>query len=159
MVESHAEVRKERRIGTRRTVKNLLAERQEMLVAYCRLAGLESHNGQTPLQRLLEEFCQLLMDYTAFGHFELYRRIAQGNERRGSVLAVAQGVYQRIAQSTDQAVAFNDKYDASQHPLNFSVLSDDLSVLGEHLAGRLELEDQLLGALLQDVQDQESSVR
>jgi regulator of sigma D len=31
---------KERRVSGRQMVKNLLAERQEMLVAYCRLAGL-----------------------------------------------------------------------------------------------------------------------
>jgi regulator of sigma D len=146
------EERKERRIGTRQMVKNLLAERQEMLVAYCRLAGLEPYTQDKPVGPQLEEFCQLLMDYTAFAHFELYRRIAEGNERRRRVGQVASHVYQEIASVTERAVWFNDKYDASRHALNLKSLPDDLSDLGERLAVRLELEDQLAETLLQGIE-------
>ena len=134
-------------------VKNLLAERQEVLVAYCRLAGLEPYTLDKPVRRRLEEFCQLLMDYIAFGHFEIYRRISEGNERRSGVLKVARTVYPKIADTTSQAVAFNDRYDASDHPLNLETLPHDLSRLGEHLAIRMELEDQLVGTLVQRRQE------
>ena len=144
--------RRERREGTRQMVGNLLAERQEMLVAYCRLAGLESYGPDKPVQRLLEEFCQLLMDYTAFGHFELYRRISDDNERRAPVARTAERVYQRIEAVTEKAVEFNDKYDASDHQLQLDSLPGDLSILGELLASRLELEDQLVEALLHGIE-------
>lgn len=146
---SDAEVGDERRIGTRQMVNNLLAERQEMLVAYCRLAGLEPYDPDKPVRRQLEEFCQLLMDYAAFGHFELYRRISEGGERREQVRSVARQVYADIADATQAAVAFNDKYDASDHDLQLGALPQDLSSLGIRMALRLELEDQLIQALLQ----------
>jgi regulator of sigma D len=137
----------ERRTGTRQLVRNLLTERQEVLVAYCRLAGLEPYTPDKPVKRQLEEFCQLLMDYTAFGHFEMYRRIADGEERRAAVRAVADEVFARISQITDALVAFNDRYDASDHELYLRSLPRDLSLLGEQLAERMELEDQLVAAL------------
>ena len=141
--------RKEKRVGTRQMVANLLAERQEMLVAYCRLAGLEPYSPDKPVKRQLEAFCQLLMDYMAFGHFELYRRIAEGRERRVEAARVARAVYPRIEVVTEKAVAFNDRYDASGHVLKLDSLPQDLSQLGEELALRLELEDRLVDALMQ----------
>lgn len=153
---SKSEEWKERRVSSRQTVKNLLAERQEMLVAYCRLAGLEPYTPDKPVRRRLEEFCQLLMDYTAFGHFELYRRISEGDERRRQVLEVAREVYPRIADVTNDAVEFNDTYDASDHPLRLETLPRDLSHLGERLAVRMELEDRLVVALAQGATETES---
>ena len=146
--------RKERRHGTRQMVRNLLAERQEMLVSYCRLAGLEPYNGDKPVKRQLEEFCQLLMDYTAFGHFELYGRISEGGERRGRVSGVADEVYSSITNITEKLVAFNDKYDAAEHSLDLKPLSGDLSVLGEDIAVRMELEDRLVTALIEDIPEE-----
>ncbi len=142
---------KERRLGTRQMVGNLLAERQEMLVAYCRLAGLEPYSPDKLLKRQLEEFCQLLMDYTAFGHFELYRRISEGDERRVRVAQVARSVYSQIEEVTEKVVAFNDRYDAADHPLTLDSLPNDLSGLGERLALRLELEDRLVETLLYEI--------
>jgi len=142
---------KERRLGTRQLVRNLLAERQEMLVSYCRLAGLEPYNADKPVKRQLDEFCQLLMDYTAFGHFELYRRISDGAERRGRVSRVASEVYSQISEITEQVVAFNDKYDASDHSLSLAPLPLDLSRLGESMALRMELEDRLVTALIHGI--------
>ena len=151
-METNSGGHEERREGTRQMVENLLAERQEMLVAYCRLAGLDSYGPDKPVKRLLEEFCQLLMDYTAFGHFELYRRISDGNERRVPVARTAELVYQRIEAVTEKAVAFNDKYDGSDHSLQLESLPADLSALGELLASRLELEDRMVEALLHGIE-------
>jgi regulator of sigma D len=95
----------------------------------------------------LEEFCQLLIDYTAFGYFEVFTRIQEGNERRGQVHRLADRIYSTLADVTAVTVAFNDKYDASTHHLELDGLSRDLSLLGEQLATRLELEDRLLKAL------------
>jgi len=150
---SNTDERKERRAGTSQMVDNLLAERQEMLVTFCRLAGLEPYSPDKPVKRLLEEFCQLLIDYTAFGHFELYQRISEGGERRDIVARVAGEVYSHIAEVSEQAVDFNDKYDASDHHLNLDVLPDDLSRLGERLAVRMEMEDRLISALVYGIQN------
>ena len=139
----------ERRIGTKDIVDKLLSERQEVLVLFCRVAGFNPYNkGQKPTIDLLQEFCQVLVDYSAFSHFEIYQRIVNGEERREQVIQVAEEVYGRIAEASEIAVAFNDKYDAADHSLDLEHLSADLSALGEELAMRIEMEDRIISALM-----------
>lgn len=138
----------ERRTRTQEMVANWLAERQQMLVLYCKLAGIESFDPDKPEKQLLRDFCQLLVDYVAFGHFEVYDRITTGEERRGEVVRVARDAYPKIARVTEQVVAFNDKYDLTDHPQPLDALNADLSHLGEALASRIELEDRLVEALM-----------
>lgn len=136
----------ERRGGTHEMIDKLLAERQQVLVMFCSLAGLQpvpSAAREADLQR----FCEVLVDYSAFGHFEIYERIIDGKERRQRVVDVAREVYSRIAESTDLAVEFNDKYDSADHQLDLHRLEADLSKLGEELAVRIEMEDRIIDAL------------
>lgn len=128
-------------------ISKLLAERQDMLVRFCHVAGLNPFHNDQPSREMLEEFCQVLVDYSAFGHFEIYSRILSGEERRKQVLDVANRIYPRIAEATEFAVAFNDKYDALTHTEPLDHLNDDLCKLGEEIAMRIEVEDQLLKAM------------
>ncbi len=137
-----------RRKLTQEMVDKWLLERQELMVTYCQLAGLEAYPPEKPVKQLLRDFCQLLVDYIAFGHFEVYDRITSGSERRSDVVEVANRVYPRISEVTEVAVAFNDKYDTSDHKQPMGHLDDDLSNLGEELASRIEMEDQLVSALI-----------
>lgn len=139
----------ERRTRTKAIVEKWLEERQQMLVLYCKLAGIESLNPDKPEKQLLRDFCQLLVDYVAFGHFEVFDRITSGEERRGEVVKVAKAAYPKISEVTELVVEFNDKYDLSDHQQSLENLSRDLSILGEDLASRIELEDKLVAALLQ----------
>lgn len=138
---------KDRRGGTLEMVQKLLNERQEMLLMFCRVAGLEPFKDSNPSVDVLQEFCQVLVDYSAFGHFEIYERIVAGRERRSQVVEVAREVYPRIAEATEVAVEFNDKYDASDHALDLQKLDRDLGKLGEEIAVRIEMEDRIIQAL------------
>jgi regulator of sigma D len=138
----------ERRLGTQDLVDKLLAERREMLVLFCRVAGLEPYTAERPTIELLQEFCQVLVDYSAFGHFEIYERIASGRERRRKVIDIAEEVYPQIVEASETAVEFNDKYDAGDHAVVLGDLPHDLSLLGEELAMRVESEDRIIEALL-----------
>ena len=139
----------ERRTGTQDIVDKLLSERQEVLVLFCRVAGFDPFaKGHKPTIEALQEFCQVLVDYSAFSHFEIYQRIVNGDERRERVIQVAEQVYGRIAETSEAAVSFNDKYDTADHSVNLEHLSDDLSRLGEELALRFEMEDRIVSALL-----------
>jgi regulator of sigma D len=138
----------ERRTNTQSLIDKLMKERQEMLVLFCQVAGLEPYRRSDSLDNLLQSFCQVLIDYTAFGHFEVFGRISEGNERRTGVVRVAQEIYPDFVLASEAAVAFNDKYDLSDHALELDHLSEDLSHLGEELAVRIELEDQLLSSML-----------
>lgn len=129
-------------------VAKLVTERTEMLATFCRLAGIEPYLPDKPVQKMLQDFCQILVDYVAAGHFALYERIVEGKERRQEVANVAARAYPRIARTTDMALDFNDKYDCEDHCTALDSLSADLSQLGEELAIRIELEDELLASMI-----------
>lgn len=145
---SQGGVVEERRTATQDLIDKLLQERQEMLVLFCEVAGLEPYHRSASLDDQLQTFCQVLIDYTAFGHFEVFGRISDGNERRGAVLKVAEKIYPEFVKASELAVAFNDRYDLSDHQLQLNHLPEDLSRLGEELAVRIELEDQLLATMM-----------
>lgn len=138
----------DRRTATREMIDKLLAERQETLVLMCRVGGLEPYTHDKPVMDELREFCQLLVDYMAAGHFGLYQRITEGRERRRGVLEQAQSIYPDIVATTDRAVAFNDKYAEPEPTVIEGDLAGDLSRLGEDIANRIELEDKLIQAML-----------
>ena len=128
------------------TIEKMLSERQEVLVTYCRLAGLQPYSP-TEDAGLLQRFCELLIDYSAFCHFEIYERLIDGREQREQVVEAARDAYPRIAEATEVAVEFNDKYDAADHTLVLDQLERDLGKVGEELAVRIEMEDRIVAAL------------
>ncbi len=139
----------DRRKLTRTAIDRLLEERQEVLVCYEQVAGIQPYNDTNKNPELLQKFSQLLMDYIAAGHFGLYQRISEGNERRRQVLEVAKKIYPSIAKTTEKALDFNDVYDKADKSKPYEAVSDRLSDLGEVLAHRIELEDRLITAMMQ----------
>ncbi|VAW64344.1 hypothetical protein MNBD_GAMMA08-2829 [hydrothermal vent metagenome] len=144
----------DRRARTRKEIKQLITERNEVLALYCSLAGCDGSNNISSVENIdiesLQEFCQLLIDYIATGHFELYSRISEGKERRNEIIKLANTIYPRIEKTTALAVEFNDTYDSgSDFTAELkSKLPQQLSQLGEELATRIELEDKLINTLL-----------
>ena len=143
----------ERRERLHNTIESLVKLRQEVVVSYCQLSGVSSFSARDKESHKVEadqlrRFCQIMVDYTAMGHFEVYQRIIEGKERRRAVKEVAADVYPAIAETTDYLVDFNDKYDAFEGTdEDLDMLAGDLSRLGEIIAIRGELEDQILAAL------------
>ena len=142
----------DRRARTRKEIKQLIAERNNVLSQYYNLA---SHADQNPgdneaTLELLQEFCQDMVDYLATGHFEIYRRIEEKEERRSEIVQLADQVFNRITETTAVAVAFNDLYDTSANfnPDVLEQLPEHLSKLGEELATRIDLEDRFINTLL-----------
>lgn len=148
-------INNERRDRTRIELMNLINDRNEMLSQYCSLAtsdqfkkGVEKQEVEND-SSLLQEFCENLIDYLAKGHFELYQRINDGEERRTDIINLANEYYPRISETTNYALGFNDAYDDSLTKLgSFDHYGDRLSKLGEELAIRFELEDKLINTLL-----------
>ena len=132
---------------THSMVKELLHERQRMWLLYCQFASKDVDADSRSVESAVRDFCQVLIDYISLGHFGIYQRIAEGNERRQNVLVIAQKVYPLLVELTSDAVKFNDKYENLHDEALERELTDDLSVLGESLAARIELEDQLIESL------------
>ena len=141
----------DRRGRSREKLATLVKTRTETLSLYTELANQRPFEADEVTREALQEFCQALIDYAASAHFQLYRFIADKVERRTPVLDVADKVYPEIIRTTDLILRFNDKYedvDLSNGDANLLVLLDtDLSSLGETLAERIQLEDQVIGAM------------
>lgn len=137
----------ERRSDSHSLIDHLVMDRTSMLALYADLAAAHPFENIESVSDLLEKFCEALVDYTADGHFRLYRFLDEKKERRQEVLDVANKVYDRILETTQTVLDFNDRYDGADHPLVISSLEADLSRLGEDLAERIELEDQIIHAM------------
>ena len=142
----------ERRARTRKEIKQLIEERNSVLSQYYNLARI-TEDPETDLHNtadILEEFCQELVDYMATGHFEIYRRIEDGNERRDEIVKLAERIMPRINDTTQVAIAFNDLYDETSNLDDeaFDQLPNYLAKLGEELATRIDLEDKFINTLL-----------
>ncbi len=144
----------DRRARTRKEIKQLIIERNSVLSKYYNLAShadqQDDDDSLDDTLEMLQEFCQDLVDYMATGHFEIYRRIEDGDERRTDMVKLAEEIFPRITNTTQIAIDFNDLYDASKDFDKgiLKSLSKQLGVLGENLAVRIDLEDKFINKLL-----------
>ena len=137
----------ERRGYTSELIDHMLIERNQLLSLLLKISDLGHGDLTESDQETFEEFCQVLVDYIAAGHFGLYDRIIKKTERRKNVADLALRIYPGIDKTTQTALRFNEKYDPEKRDRNPAELHLDLSMLGEELATRIELEDQLIDCL------------
>src|SRR5690606_11263676 len=123
---------KERWGGVSEIIDRWLEERQQMLVQYCALSGLEQNLSDLQRGEKLRIFCQILVDYVSAGHFEVYDKlIKEGREFDDEEgLQEAGKLYDVVDKTTEKLLDFNDKYLETD---DLSSLSGDLSQLGEAL--------------------------
>jgi len=137
----------ERRAASHDLIQELVDVRTRMLSLYSDLAAQQPFDDTDSIAELLEQFCQMLIDYTADAHFRLYRYIDEGKERRHSVLDIADKIYPTIATTTQSILDFNDKYDFDSDMPKLESLEQDLSQLGECIAERIEKEDEVISVM------------
>lgn len=144
----------DRRARTRKEIKQLIAERNSVLSQYYNLAShadqRDNYENPDDVLEMLQEFCQDLVDYMATGHFEIYRRIEDGDERRTEMVELAEKIFPLITDTTQVAIDFNDLYDISKD-FDTDILKNlpsQLSILGENLATRIDLEDRFINTIL-----------
>ena len=140
--------RNERRNQTPELIDHMLAERNQLLALLLRVSGIKTDTPGKHDHDLLNEFCQVLVDYIAAGHFGLYERIIEKKERRKSVSDMAMKVYPLIDETTQLSLSFNERYDSANHNTDFSKFPQDLSRLGEALTTRMEMEDRLINQMV-----------
>jgi len=130
-------------------VDNWLAERTQVIVMYCKLSG---YRNQTKLPESVQinGFCDLLIDYVSAGHFEVYQQIVNDCDINGpSSIELLNKLYPDISKTTDVVVDFNEKYAKTLNSNDelMSRFDSDLSHLGEAIAKRVDLEDNLIDTL------------
>ncbi len=144
---SQNQVDVDRRSKASEKLASLVQSRTETLSLLTDLAGRQPFDSEPDTEQALRRFCEALIDYTASAHFQLYRYLSDNRERRQSVLAVADRIYPMIVESTDVILRFNDKYESMSLDNSVEFLAMDLSNLGECLAERIQLEDQVIKAM------------
>jgi len=137
--------------GANTVIDNWLMERQELLVKYCKLAGLPPYDQDgriLPDVENVNDFCQILIDYLSAGHFEVYNDIVKQCQEHGPESAkLAEVIYPQITSTTDRLVDFNDKYTAMNVKADLGDFDSDLSEVGQILEQRLGFEDELIHTL------------
>lgn len=139
----------ERRGRTFELIQHILKERNQLLSLLLQASKTDTRENQEYDRDIIMEFRQVLVDYIAAGHFGLYEKIIEGTERRRAVADLAVKVFPRIEKTAEIALAFDEKYNTDRADVDYSSFQVDLSRLGEELATRIELEDQLI-ALMQE---------
>lgn len=142
---------KEQWAGLHQALDRWLDERQDLLVRYCKIAGLppyQQNSEQLPAAAEIREFCEILIDYVSAGHFELYDHILEeASAHNQSTLSFANQVYPLIADTTEISLSFHDSYAEVLDTDELPSFITDISTLGEALQNRLELEDKLIALL------------
>ena len=133
--------------GVSEIIDAWLEGRQVLISNFVALPAQTINSG---LNERLGKFCILLMDYLSSGHFEVYEQLLrEGSEFNDGSVEEAQQLFPLIQESTDEALDFNDKYAVMNNPTVQEIreFADQLSLLGESLENRFELEDKMIKIL------------
>ncbi len=130
-------------------VDSWLAERSQVIVMYCKLSGYRNQT-KLPESNQINGFCDILIDYVSAGHFEVYEQIVNDCDINGPTsIELLNQLYPDISETTDVVVSFNEKYSKTVNSNDelMSRFDTDLSSLGEAIAKRVDLEDNLIETL------------
>ena len=134
--------------GSNELVDQWLLARKQLLVTYCALVGIKPNKEKhTPLnEKALENFYHNLVDYLSAGHFHIYDKIIKQVEGSASPkMALTTKFYPKLQANTETIMAFHDRYtDADINQEAYLEFNKALSDIGEALASRFALEDQLI---------------
>jgi regulator of sigma D len=129
------------------SIERWLEERRELLAKYCDLTEIiDVDDTAITHTEQLEVFCELMVDYVSAGHFEIFDQL----HKEGQLFEDSPGlekepnILEKIQSTTEYVLDFNDKYLSSN---DLDALIIDLAGLGETLAQRFALEDNLIDVL------------
>ena len=128
-------------------IAELQNERQEVWSLYCHIAELIPFSANRTVRKKLVRFSEILIDYVSLGHFGVCEYLLAAGDKSDPALSVVRKIDLALSASTEASVSFNDKYD-SDAAIILDNLKQDLSVLGESLAARSDLEDRLCELML-----------
>ena len=125
-------------------VNQWLEERRAFLAQYGNLANIKTFKAENTMHgESVQEFCQSMVDYLSRVHFEVFEKLlsSQSFVSRPEHQHQLISLIEKVEMSTGSLLDFNDKYLAID---DLDALTEDLSSLGEALAQRFELEDEVI---------------
>ncbi|WP_159657693.1 sigma D regulator [Vibrio atypicus] len=136
--------------GSSEVIDHWLETRQELIVEYCKLAALQPSSTKSSLSSLptseeLQNFCQHVVDYISEGHFKIYDMVMDKWRSTGfEATDDINHTYARIVLTTEPLLNFTDKYAAVSEEDTLDSFDSDLSLIGEIIEVRFEVEDELI---------------
>ncbi|WP_210397229.1 sigma D regulator [Motiliproteus sediminis] len=138
---------RERWGGVSELIDRWLHERQDLLSRFIGLPQLTLDKDVAPS---LQGFCEVLVDYVSSWHFGVYEHLlAEADSFNDGGIELARELDPKLQATTDEVLSFNDQFSEvdSLTLQDASHLGERLSRLGEVLAERFELEDNLIERL------------
>lgn len=135
--------------GSSDVIDHWLETRQSLIVEYCKLAALQPCSKtnviELPSPSELQNFCQHLVDYISEGHFKIYDMVMDRWKSTGFIVTDdIHKTYAQIVLTTDPLLNFNDKYSEVDEDDELLDFDSDMSLVGEILETRFEVEDELI---------------
>jgi len=128
--------------------QELIEKRSNLWALRDELVQLQPYSTDQPLESLVRQFCQELIDYISLEHFGVFHHLLNGTEKDVGIIGLAEEIYPGMAEITDAALAFNDKCEAFTEEELVRELPGELSLLEDELAMRVELEDRLIARMV-----------
>jgi regulator of sigma D len=122
-----------------------LIERQALLTQFVALPQMSVSDN---VVQMLHTFCEAMVDYSSRGHFNVYEQLLRHiSEHNAQHLDIANVLLQKIHDTTDKIIIFDDEYGAVEKLSiqDIGHFSGRLSLLGEVLSERFNHEDELMG--------------
>lgn len=136
--------------GSSELIDHWLDTRQTLIVEYCKLAALQPCSAKTnvtelPSPKELQLFCQQLVDYISEGHFKIYDMVMDKWRSTGfEATDEINQTYGKIVLTTEPLLNFTDKYAAVSDEDDLDDFDSGLSLIGEIIEARFEVEDYLI---------------
>ncbi len=136
--------------GSSELIDHWIDTRQTLIVEYCKLAALQPCSAKTnvtelPSPKELQLFCQQLVDYISEGHFKIYDMVMDKWRSTGfEATDEINQTYGKIVLTTEPLLNFTDKYAAVSDEDDLDDFNSDLSLIGEIIEARFEVEDYLI---------------
>ena len=127
-------------VATDKNIKKWLSQRQALLVLLYKLSVIKPRTYTIPTAGVVQDFCDILVDYVSAGHFDIFEKIINASQQN-QYSSPDQHILEQIKLSTDQALGFCDNF---AEATEYKQMPEALGSLSEALAQRFDLEDSLI---------------
>jgi|GEM_PF-2943618 len=133
----------------RQTAKSLIESRTQALALYNDVMSYQPFDDSSTFREILEDLCELLVDYSGKVHFNLLNNIQDEYDLDESILSITADISTQLVDNTQRILDFHDLYNSDVQESHMEKLSQSLSDLGEIIADRIALEDKVISIILE----------
>jgi len=147
-VNADSEEQSDKQEHFRQTAKSLIESRNQALALYKDVMSYQPFDDSSTFREILEDLCEILVDYSGKVHFNLLNNIQEEIELDDEILTITADISRHLVDNTQKILDFHDLYNSDVKETQMEKLSQCLNDLGEIIADRIALEDKLISIIL-----------